>query len=393
MSSSRDKQRERTPSRGLELPASLPTSSAQQFDLQHRQSSLPKRVRSLQTDGSGRAGDESSLAADWESRMGKRRLPGIVKKGVSWARSGCSKRLCWRVLGGAAQAVESREVLQALGSGSLTPLRAAGSPPSAESPDPTLFIEPITEERASRTLYRIDLLRRLREQVLCHPLLEERLALCQSPGPEMPPWWQCGRHDGELLRGVARHGLSQTDATIMQDPEFSFLAARLSHMHSRAGGPGTPPPPAPQPLALPLPGVGAAATPSPLRLPPPLHELPAPPQPPGLPPKPDSADDSDSELDLSKISASSSCSSSSGCSDDSEGERLGRWLRLPACLPSPGPLPRWASRAPQPAGERRARPEAACPVLRARVHCLGKGCPPPTQVLGSINQLSRQAPF
>uniref|UniRef100_A0A8D2Q5P6 Chromodomain helicase DNA binding protein 8 n=1 Tax=Varanus komodoensis TaxID=61221 RepID=A0A8D2Q5P6_VARKO len=155
-------------------------------------------------------------------------------------------------------------------------------PPAAsdESPDPTLFIEPITEERASRTLYRIDLLRRLREQVLCHPLLEERLTLCQPPGPEMPPWWQCGRHDGELLRGVARHGLSQTDATIMQDPDFSFLSARLSHMHSRAGGTGTPPLPPPPP-GLPLPGASAAA-----------------------------------------ISASSSCSSSSGCSDDSEGEYL-----------------------------------------------------------------------
>uniref|UniRef100_A0A670ZIH1 Uncharacterized protein n=1 Tax=Pseudonaja textilis TaxID=8673 RepID=A0A670ZIH1_PSETE len=122
-------------------------------------------------------------------------------------------------------------------------------PPAAsdESPDPTLFIEPITEERASRTLYHIDLLCRLREQVLCHPLLEERLALCQPPGPEMPLWWQCGRHDGELLRGVARHGLSQTDTTIMQDPDFSFLAARLSHLRSQAGGTGTPPLPPPGP--------------------------------------------------------------------------------------------------------------------------------------------------
>uniref|UniRef100_A0A670ZIX5 Uncharacterized protein n=1 Tax=Pseudonaja textilis TaxID=8673 RepID=A0A670ZIX5_PSETE len=139
-------------------------------------------------------------------------------------------------------------------------------PPAATkmelSPDPTLFIEPITEERASRTLYHIDLLCRLREQVLCHPLLEERLALCQPPGPEMPLWWQCGRHDGELLRGVARHGLSQTDTTIMQDPDFSFLAARLSHLRSQAGGTGTPPlpPPGPaQPTGLPLPGVSTAA--------------------------------------------------------------------------------------------------------------------------------------
>uniref|UniRef100_A0A670ZHW5 Uncharacterized protein n=1 Tax=Pseudonaja textilis TaxID=8673 RepID=A0A670ZHW5_PSETE len=190
-------------------------------------------------------------------------------------------------------------------------------PPAAsdESPDPTLFIEPITEERASRTLYHIDLLCRLREQVLCHPLLEERLALCQPPGPEMPLWWQCGRHDGELLRGVARHGLSQTDTTIMQDPDFSFLAARLSHLRSQAGGTGTPPlpPPGPaQPTGLPLPGVSTAAAPSPLLLTPPLNEpFAPPPQPLALPPKPELAEDSDSELDLSKISASLSCSSSS----------------------------------------------------------------------------------
>uniref|UniRef100_A0A8C4J301 Chromodomain helicase DNA binding protein 8 n=1 Tax=Dromaius novaehollandiae TaxID=8790 RepID=A0A8C4J301_DRONO len=79
-------------------------------------------------------------------------------------------------------------------------------PPAAgdEPPDPAVFIEPVSEERASRTLYRVDLLRRLREQVLCHPLLPERLALCQPPGPELPAWWECGRHDGELLRGAEK---------------------------------------------------------------------------------------------------------------------------------------------------------------------------------------------
>uniref|UniRef100_A0A8C0KRD9 Chromodomain helicase DNA binding protein 8 n=1 Tax=Canis lupus dingo TaxID=286419 RepID=A0A8C0KRD9_CANLU len=111
-------------------------------------------------------------------------------------------------------------------------------PPAAgdEPPDPNLFIEPITEERASRTLYRIELLRRLREQVLCHPLLEDRLALCQPPGPELPKWWEPVRHDGELLRGAARHGVSQTDCNIMQDPDFSFLAARMNYMQNHQAG-------------------------------------------------------------------------------------------------------------------------------------------------------------
>lgn len=111
-------------------------------------------------------------------------------------------------------------------------------PPAAgdEPPDPNLFIEPITEERASRTLYRIELLRRLREQVLCHPLLEDRLALCQPPGLELPKWWEPVRHDGELLRGAARHGVSQTDCNIMQDPDFSFLAARMNYMQNHQAG-------------------------------------------------------------------------------------------------------------------------------------------------------------
>lgn len=106
---------------------------------------------------------------------------------------------------------------------------------SSELPDPTLIIDPITEERASRTLYRIELLRRIREQVLPHPLLSERLKLCQ-PSPDLPEWWECGRHDRDLLLGASKHGVSRTDYHILNDPTLAFLEAHQRFTSQRGAG-------------------------------------------------------------------------------------------------------------------------------------------------------------
>uniref|UniRef100_A0A8C8GL36 Chromodomain helicase DNA binding protein 6 n=1 Tax=Oncorhynchus tshawytscha TaxID=74940 RepID=A0A8C8GL36_ONCTS len=95
--------------------------------------------------------------------------------------------------------------------------------------DHNLFVEPITEERAARTLYRIELLRKVREQVLRHPLLGPRLQLCQ-PSLYLPVWWECGKHDRDLLIGAARHGLSRTDYYILNDPQLSFLEAHRNYV-------------------------------------------------------------------------------------------------------------------------------------------------------------------
>jgi len=70
-------------------------------------------------------------------------------------------------------------------------------------PPNSFYVEPITEERASRTLSRIDLLQKIREQILWHPKLNERIKLCQ-PSLDMPDWWVCGEHDKELLIGAAK---------------------------------------------------------------------------------------------------------------------------------------------------------------------------------------------
>ncbi|XP_037668360.1 chromodomain-helicase-DNA-binding protein 6 isoform X1 [Choloepus didactylus] len=100
-------------------------------------------------------------------------------------------------------------------------------------PDPTIYVEPITEERASKTLYRIELLRKVREQVLKCPQLHERLQLCR-PSLYLPVWWECGKHDRDLLIGTAKHGLNRTDYYIMNDPQLSFLDAYRNYaQHKR----------------------------------------------------------------------------------------------------------------------------------------------------------------
>lgn len=82
-------------------------------------------------------------------------------------------------------------------------------------------LEEISEERASRCIQRIKLLSKIREQVLVHSKLEERLRLCQK-SMEFPTWWVTGKHDKALLEGVAKHGLWRTEYHVLLDPESVF---------------------------------------------------------------------------------------------------------------------------------------------------------------------------
>uniref|UniRef100_A0A3Q3DIW6 Chromodomain helicase DNA binding protein 8 n=1 Tax=Hippocampus comes TaxID=109280 RepID=A0A3Q3DIW6_HIPCM len=104
-------------------------------------------------------------------------------------------------------------------------------------------VAPITEERASRTLYRISLLRRLRERVLPHPSLEERLLLAPRTS-ELPTWWSIPDHDRQLMLGAALHGVSRTELSVFSDPQFTFTAARDEFIQNQQA----PPPPLPQPI-------------------------------------------------------------------------------------------------------------------------------------------------
>lgn len=64
-------------------------------------------------------------------------------------------------------------------------------------------VDMINEEKARRALERINLLNKIREVILPHPLLDERLKLCQISA-DVPDWWIAGKHDKDLLIGVAK---------------------------------------------------------------------------------------------------------------------------------------------------------------------------------------------
>lgn len=67
------------------------------------------------------------------------------------------------------------------------------------------------------------------------PQLHERLKLCR-PSLYLPVWWECGKHDRDLLIGMAKHGLNRTDYYIMNDPQLSFLDAYRNYaQHKRTG--------------------------------------------------------------------------------------------------------------------------------------------------------------
>lgn len=113
-------------------------------------------------------------------------------------------------------------------------------------------VAPITEERASRTLYRISLLRRLREQVLPHPSLDERLPLAPTSS-ELPSWWSIPDHDRQLMLGASMHGVSRTELSIFSDPQFTFSQSREEFIQNQQAPPPPPPPPPPQaPPIVPL---------------------------------------------------------------------------------------------------------------------------------------------
>ena len=81
--------------------------------------------------------------------------------------------------------------------------RTCGVKLSEEEAAVDLGVEPLGEERARKVLDRIELLSKIREEIVNHPKLDERLKVCQTSA-DMPDWWIPGQHDKDLLRGVAK---------------------------------------------------------------------------------------------------------------------------------------------------------------------------------------------
>lgn len=65
-------------------------------------------------------------------------------------------------------------------------------------------VDRLPEERARRVLERVDLLNRLRNDIIPHPDLKEALELA-LPSKDMPDWWIPGKHDHDLLKGVSKY--------------------------------------------------------------------------------------------------------------------------------------------------------------------------------------------
>uniref|UniRef100_A0ABM0GXF5 Chromodomain-helicase-DNA-binding protein 7-like n=1 Tax=Saccoglossus kowalevskii TaxID=10224 RepID=A0ABM0GXF5_SACKO len=104
----------------------------------------------------------------------------------------------------------------------------------------SLSVEQISEERSNKCMQRIELLLKVRNEIIPHPELDDRLQLCKS-SMELPEWWEPGKHDKDMLLGVAKYGINRTESQhhMMNDPDLSFHL--LKEKYSQAMIPSDPP--------------------------------------------------------------------------------------------------------------------------------------------------------
>ena len=107
--------------------------------------------------------------------------------------------------------------------------KAANEALTEDEENSTLQIDAIDETKAKKILARVDLIQKIREEVLVHEKLEDRLLLCEA-AEDMPEWWIPGKHDKDLIQGVARHGMARMDYYVLNDPELSFKDILKRHL-------------------------------------------------------------------------------------------------------------------------------------------------------------------
>jgi len=108
-----------------------------------------------------------------------------------------------------------------------------------------LQVETVSEERAMRCLQRVEMLNKVRLEVLRHEKFEEWTVERCTASSELPDWWQAGRHDWELVKAASRYGITRTEYYYVTDAEFTFKEALnryMSHIYglmvAEGGEPG-----------------------------------------------------------------------------------------------------------------------------------------------------------
>lgn len=99
--------------------------------------------------------------------------------------------------------------------------RATSRPLTSDEEKCPVTVDTITEERAMKCLARIEFLNKIREQIITHPELDDRLRQC-PPQSDLPDWWENGKHDRDLLMAAAKHGLTRLDYNLAHDPSLSL---------------------------------------------------------------------------------------------------------------------------------------------------------------------------
>lgn len=94
--------------------------------------------------------------------------------------------------------------------------KATGQSLNEEEESCQLQIDAIDEVKAKKIFARVDLMKTIRDTVLPDAKLDEKLLMCED-ACDLPEWWVTGKHDKDLLQGVARSGMARMDYFIMSE--------------------------------------------------------------------------------------------------------------------------------------------------------------------------------